>query len=107
MRWSRRDFLRLIGAAGATAPLLKLSGCAAEDLGEPVRMSGTGDLTGGHHITGQGLGSGRAFQLGVPSRGHGAAVHPAGTEVAVVARRSGTEVYIVDLATGDLAHTIV
>lgn len=107
-RWSRRGFLRALGAAGAAAPMLAWTGCVAgEALPPALVVSATDDPASGHFITGYVLHSGVAFATPVPQRCHASAVHAEGAHVAVTARRPGTELYIVDMATGSIAHTIV
>lgn len=106
-RWSRRRFLRAAGVAGASAPLWNLVGCGGErGLPPVVLVSASDDFSGRHHIAGLTLATGDRFDIDVPVRCHATALHPARPHVAVVARRPGASIFVVDVRDGSLIQTI-
>jgi hypothetical protein len=105
MATDRRTFLTL--AAG----LLLAPGPSARAVARPApaaprllscRRDGRGrDLLSA--VDGQGR---IAFDVPLPERGHGLAVHPRGGECTVFARRPGRFLYVVDLPSGRVLHRI-
>jgi hypothetical protein len=104
MPLGRRAFLSAVGGGLAAAaglspgtgrggPVAALIGCGAEEDGRFV-------------AAGLDLGGTVAFQLSLPSRGHGAAFCRTRFETVVFARRPGTFAAVVDAASGGLRHWI-
>ncbi|MGF1626440.1 MAG: DUF1513 domain-containing protein [Alphaproteobacteria bacterium] len=94
---SRRSLLAGMAAAG----LLPAPAGAA---GSARYLSSVGDAAGRHAFAGFD-GAGRlAFRQPLPDRGHGVTLHPYRAEALILARRPGTFLRAVDLATGAVIH---
>ena len=110
---SRRVFLR----AGATSALaawaacrLGSNGCQRSAAWGPCPdglLFGANDAADGtHHVSAFRLQSGLIFRTPLPERGHAAALHPQRPHLAVVARRPGRGLFILDQRTGKKLHSI-
>lgn len=73
----------------------------------PQRLLGCrSDDRGGHFLSMVDVDGSRLMDVALPGRGHGVAVDPMQRRAAVFARRPGTFVWIVDLASGQVSHRI-
>ncbi|MEW6273046.1 MAG: DUF1513 domain-containing protein [Thermodesulfobacteriota bacterium] len=105
--WTRRAFLAA-GGAGALAALPALR-ATTRWLGgaDGIFLSASDDLDGRHFISATDVRGRKLFSLEVEQRCHGCVVDPRRPERAVViARRSGTIAYDVDLAAGAIRGVV-
>src|SRR4051812_12570507 len=78
-------------------------------VGKPGRhallLSARDDADGGHYAVAYGIDGTAAFSTRVPQRCHAIIEHPSLPLALFVARRPGTESYLIDLRDGRLAQT--
>ncbi len=100
----RRTFLLSLIAA-SVAPRLAT---AATPAFKPQAhwFSSRGDLLGNYHLSGFSADGSLAFDLPLPARGHGIALHPDGTTLVQVARRPGRYLLVVDANSGEVLHEL-
>lgn len=101
MAINRREFIGL----GLAVLLPGPTGAGAGE-GQPGLLSCRSDDKGRHFLSMVGADGRRRLDIPLPGRGHGVALDPVQQRVAVFARRPGTFVWIVELASGQVTHRI-
>lgn len=99
----RRQLLRWLALGAGAAALLPLGGCGGA---RPLLLSARSDAAGRHWAVGYGLDGAQAFALPTPQRCHDIVAQPGGRLALFVARRPGTECYLVDTASGRLLQRL-
>jgi len=79
---------------------------ATAELRRPLYLSARGEAGGAHFATGFDAAGRLAFDLPLPARGHAFAVHPAGLEAVVFARRPGDYALVIDPERGRAVRRI-
>lgn len=101
MTISRRDFLRLTAAAPVAAAAARSAAGPSAPASRPHRLLSTAaDAGGGYRIAVLDPHGRASASQPLPARGHGTAVHPSGSEIAVIARRPGDFLNVLDPASG-------
>ncbi|MCW5585253.1 MAG: DUF1513 domain-containing protein [Chromatiales bacterium] len=103
MAIDRRAFIRLGLGGLLLGPAMAMAGTGA---GRQRLLGCRSDDRGGHFLSMVDVDGGRLMDVALPGRGHGVAVDPMQRRAAVFARRPGTFVWIVDLASGQVSHRI-
>ena len=108
---TRRGFLALSGSILAGSSLAALgAGCGNATprgpLPEGTLLSASNDVDGSYRVKAMTTGGLLAFESRIPVRGHGAAVQRYGVHTAIVARRPGEQVFIVNRKTGARVQTL-
>jgi hypothetical protein len=106
MNLSRRQFLRGGAAVSAAAGLPGVWSLAQADVSTPVLLSARSDVEGRHFCSGYALDGRAVFSTPVPVRCHDAVPHPHLPLVVFVARRPGTQVYVLDRENGNIQHVL-
>lgn len=96
---SRRHLMASLAAAG----LVPTARLRAETPADTVLISSVDTADGAHALAAHSLDGTRLFSHPLPDRGHGSALHPRKPEVAMMARRPGTFMRVVDLRSGAIA----
>eukprot|EP01031_Cornospumella_fuschlensis_P048255 gene48255-59095_t len=73
---------------------------------DPLLLSARDDADGGHYAVGYRLDGNRVFATRVAQRCHDIVEHPSEAVALFVARRPGTESYLIDLTDGSLLQTV-
>ena len=103
MQISRRHLMAGLAAAG----LVPAARIHAETPADTVLISSVDTPDGAHALAAYTLDGTRLFNHPLPDRGHGSALHPLKPEVAIMARRPGTFMRVVDLRTGAITAETV
>lgn len=101
-RCSRRQLLQWFAAVAASGALP----LQASTTRPPCLLSARSTVSGAHFCVGYHLDGQRQFATPVPQRCHDIAPHPFLPRVAFVARRPGTQVYLLDSRDGRIVHTL-
>lgn len=111
MPCSRRQFLATLATLACTALATTLPGCAT-----PLTLSARNTHTrylsarssadGRYFLSGFDAAGAWRFDIPLPERGHGVAVHPEHHHVAVVARRPGQFLLVADLESGAVLYRL-
>ncbi len=97
----RRQFLLALASAPLYGPAL------ATPAAPPIRyLSARADAAGQHHLTAFEASGQLLFDLPLPGRGHGIALHPHRPWAVQVARRPGRYLLVVDLEQGRQLHAL-
>ena len=106
MEINRRRFLgQALGCAGALMlPLRSFS--LQSRIADDLLLSAFDDQAGQHWISGWHFNGRQQFRLPISNRAHAVSVSPDKMRAAFFSRRPGTEMYLVDLASGTLSGTI-
>ncbi len=96
---TRRAFLAGLLATACIQP-------AAAEPRRPLYLSGRGEASGANFATGFDAAGRLAFDLPLPTRGHAFAVHPAGAEVVIFARRPGDYALVIDPERGRAVRSV-
>ncbi len=72
----------------------------------PLYLAARRDETGQHRLAAFDVFGRARFDIAIPERAHGLAVHPAGTLAVLFARRPGRRAWVVDLAAGRIVREI-
>lgn len=92
--------------AGGALSLLPLSGCRSNSRqSQPLLLSGS-DQGKSHTLSGWQLGQGERFRLPVEQRVHAPLMRPGTDEAVFVARRPGTQIYVVDVIEGQIKQRL-
>ncbi|TWI58503.1 hypothetical protein IQ22_00209 [Pseudomonas duriflava] len=73
---------------------------------EPLLLSARDDVEGRHYAVGYRLDGSQVFMTPVPQRCHAIVTHPVEPLAVFVARRPGTQSYLIDLRSGRLVQTL-
>lgn len=104
--YSRRQFLQQTLQLGAAAAVMTAVPMYALAERSSCLLSARSDAAGQHFCAGYTENGTQVFQTPVPQRCHDIAPHPFLPCVAFVARRPGTQVYLLDSRDGRIVHTL-
>jgi hypothetical protein len=101
MAINRRSFLALLGTGVLALPQTTRAAQRPQKL-----LSCRSDLNGHHYLSVFDLEGGPSFDIPLPARGHGVAVHPHLDQITVFARRPGEFMWVIAFNTGEVLHRI-